>query len=124
MAAPPTRRRWFQFSLGTMFLLVTISAVLLGWLVSERRFVQERKAASRDKAAIVISVTWGKREQGWWAPGSREEKIFPETTIPFWRTWMGDQAMAFVRVDYPYSEEQLSELHRLFPEARDFQMAK
>ena len=32
--APPTRRRWFQFGLGTMLLLVTVFAVWLGWELS------------------------------------------------------------------------------------------
>jgi hypothetical protein len=28
---PPTRRRWYQFGLGTMLLLVTVFAIWLGW---------------------------------------------------------------------------------------------
>ena len=33
---PPTRRRWFQFSLGAMLVVVTVLALLLGWRVNRR----------------------------------------------------------------------------------------
>ena len=40
MTAPP-KRRWFSFSLRTMFALVTVFGVYLGW---QLRIVRERKA--------------------------------------------------------------------------------
>jgi hypothetical protein len=30
----PTRRRWYQFSIGAIFVVVTIIALFLGWLVN------------------------------------------------------------------------------------------
>jgi hypothetical protein len=55
-AAPPTRRRWFQFSLGTMFLLMTTLALLLLAVnehrerqqLSERIGLLDRKVESLD----------------------------------------------------------------------------
>jgi len=45
---PPTRRRWFQFSLGTMFFAMTVFAVLLG---HEVRVVRKRDMMARRIAA-------------------------------------------------------------------------
>jgi hypothetical protein len=33
----PSRRRWFQFGLRTLLILVAVVAVLLGWITNERR---------------------------------------------------------------------------------------
>ena len=40
---PPTRRRWFQFGIGTMLSLVASVAICLGWVVQEMRTVRERQ---------------------------------------------------------------------------------
>lgn len=55
------RRRWFRFSLRTMFVLVTLVAATIGWLGREWRIVQVRKAILREierlePAAIDPSV--------------------------------------------------------------------
>jgi uncharacterized SAM-binding protein YcdF (DUF218 family) len=39
----PTRRRWFQFSLATLFVLVTLCAIFFGWLAREWEIVRHRK---------------------------------------------------------------------------------
>ena len=44
MTAPP-KRRWFRFSLRTMFVVVTIFGVWLGW---QLKIVRERKAILRE----------------------------------------------------------------------------
>jgi hypothetical protein len=41
----PSRRRWFQFSLRTMFMAVTVFALWLGW---ELRIVRQRLAMLRE----------------------------------------------------------------------------
>ena|SRR5579863_8809687 len=62
--APKTRRRWLQFSLGTMFVVVTISAGWLGW---ELNIVRERRAALtwvRDYQVgyLLLEENWRKSE--------------------------------------------------------------
>lgn len=42
---PKSRRRWFQFSLGSLFLLVVVLSVPLAWLAYERNKVRKREAA-------------------------------------------------------------------------------
>jgi hypothetical protein len=55
-AEPPKRnRRWFQFSLRTLLLLITLAAIWCGW---QAHLVSERKATSgtlREKGATFIT---------------------------------------------------------------------
>ena len=46
------KRSWFSFSLRTMFVLVTIFGVWLGW---QRKFVRERKAVLAELATDDMS---------------------------------------------------------------------
>jgi len=39
------RRRWFQYSLGTLFVLVTALCVLQGWLAAQRKWIRDRHEA-------------------------------------------------------------------------------
>jgi len=45
MTAPLNRRPWYQFSLRTLILLLTIVSVPLGWLAYERNELRKREAA-------------------------------------------------------------------------------
>ena len=58
-ATIPTRRRWFQFGLGTMLLLVTIFALPLGWLGWQLQIVRSRQAVRKQIAASSGSVFVG-----------------------------------------------------------------
>ena len=44
MDETPTQRRWFQFSLRTLLIFVTLAAIPLGWLGWQAHIVRERKA--------------------------------------------------------------------------------
>ncbi len=50
-AAP--KRRWFRFSLRTLFVVVTISAVVLGWRAYSLNWIQERQ-----KAGVLAEPPW------------------------------------------------------------------
>jgi hypothetical protein len=41
--APPTRRRWYQFGLGAIFLVVTVLACLLAWVAYDLSWIQQRR---------------------------------------------------------------------------------
>lgn len=46
MTTPATpRRRWFSFSLRTLFVLVTVLGVFLTWLGVQLKWIQDRKEA-------------------------------------------------------------------------------
>ena len=48
---PPTRRCWFQFSLGTMFFLFTAAIVATGWVARQANIVRERDFAQQELSA-------------------------------------------------------------------------
>jgi hypothetical protein len=53
---PANRRRWIAVSLRTLFAIVTLAAIPLGWLASEVRVVHKRHEAKlflREKGAIL-----------------------------------------------------------------------
>ena len=54
--APPTRRRWFQFSLGTMLWIVLVLALATAWWNEfTLRLRAESRAATADQGAIRIA---------------------------------------------------------------------
>ncbi len=93
------RRRWFQFGIGTMLVLVTVFAL---WLGCELKFIRDRKAVIADAA--------------------REGSAVPSddsSGIPFWRRLLGDRAMDLLFLPYYYSDADLDNARRLFPEITD-----
>ena len=116
--APPTRRRWFQFSVGTLLLLVTVFAVWLGW---ELKFIRDRQAWLRENAVLVD-------------PEMRPDDVFPggsyvimpplrlppryEASIPTWRKWLGDEAVPWIIEGEDWTDIDRARAVRLFPEAK------
>lgn len=47
------RRRWYQFSLRTMFVLVTLACVVLAWVGYSLNWIRERRAILRTNAMDV-----------------------------------------------------------------------
>jgi hypothetical protein len=102
------RRRWFQFGLRTMFVVVTVFAV---WLGSELNFVRARQAALTDGSVL------GKRR-----PDELDfEDLFPGTTlatIPIWRKWLGDNAYQWLSLPAESTQAEMDRIKKTFPEAR------
>ena len=103
------KRRWFRWSLRTMFVVVTVVAVLLGW---ELKFIRERHEFLRhtvypflnhDRGILLVPI-----KPAW------EQ---PRVTIPFWREWLGDEAHWAIYLPHA-SEEDRRRAALLFPEAR------
>ena len=63
------RRRWYQFSLGTMLLLVTLFAV---WMAGDLRIIRERQSWLRGHTSVV-------------------DETNPHATIPLHRRVLGDK---------------------------------
>ena len=69
--SPAPKRRWFRFSLRTMFIVVTVFGCLLGWLSYELNWIRQRQAwrpASRTIRANFPNrppgLLWLFRERG------------------------------------------------------------
>ena len=108
------RRRWFNFSLRTMFVVVTL---MCGWLGWESSIVRQRQALRKALEAnptvqITTASAWADRYPG----GAMGQ---PAATIPVVRRWLGDEAIQEIWY-YSYMQGPKIDLERLakvFPEA-------
>lgn len=108
-------RRWFRFSLRTMFVIVTVFACWIGWQTS---IVRERKAALREaRTTLQINVTtvadWMK-----FGPGIRPQSSRP-SQVSFVRRWLGDEAIHSISImeHMDGSDAAASRFKKVFPEA-------
>jgi hypothetical protein len=116
MSEPPKRkRRWYQFSLRTLFLVVTAFGVLLGW---ESHVVRQRLAALEEvkrAGGCSLSTVELCRE-------CDELHILPpkevSATIPFYRAWFGDESVPSICVAYDAPSGEEKRIANLFPEAK------
>jgi hypothetical protein len=95
------RRRWFQFSLGSVFGVTAIIAALLTW---EMRSIHERQAIRRAlelDGGIVLNANPVD-------PTSR-------CAIPWWRNCLGDSPVAFIVIGRSGNPSE-AELREVFPE--------
>ncbi len=84
----PPRRRWFAFSLRTLFVLFSLAAIPLGWLGYRLNWMQERH-----KVLQIPPPSWS--------------EIF-----------MGDECFAqFIEVSIGDGAAEIDRMRRLFPEA-------
>jgi hypothetical protein len=109
------RRRWFQFSLGTMLSVMAVAALALS-LGQQMKLVADRRAFIaylRDASHIVETVPNDpeatERLRKNWRPGIAIPRI------PFWRQWMGDEALVFVFSEIDFSSDE-ARFKALFPE--------
>ncbi len=107
MTAP--KRRRFRFSLRTLFVVVTVFGVWLGWTLHHihlrRQAISEIEAHGGDVVyGVDLSATYPE------VPPSD----FP--SIPFWRVWLGDKAVAQLEMPDEHYAEKHDVLDVLFPE--------
>ena len=102
-AEPPKRkRRWFQFSLRTLMIVVTLLAVPFGYVGWQAKIVRERRAELNraiDGRQLVIC-------------GNGEVLV-----IPWIRRTLGDQRVGAIKVLTGTDAAELERLRILFPEA-------
>jgi hypothetical protein len=102
------KRRWFRFSLRTLFVAVTALACWLGWQVN---IVRQRRA---------ILDTIGRANEGvkYNLRGGIFRR-FDEPTVPIWREWLGDAPVLNIALwEYePFAPSEIETIKKLFPEA-------
>lgn len=105
MTAAP-KRRWFRFSLRTLFVVMTVFGC---WLGSNLHWIQERHAA----------LDWIKTQAGAWHDVPVSQGAKGETRAPWQTRIFGDtgveQIVVVVEKDAVVAKQR--ELARLFPEA-------
>src|SRR5436190_19364866 len=92
----PSRRRWFRFSLRTLFVLMSLACVAV-WVGPDLWLVYQRRAMRKwitDRGGTVTLLSW------YMYPG----ELYPAIRIPQIREWMGDEAVA--EISLPYGAEE------------------
>jgi hypothetical protein len=111
MTAAP-KRRWFQWSLRTLFLVVTVFCCWLGWNLS---WVRERERVRQDIGWRGATI----RTPGFHADVNRRmPKTASPTTMPAIWTFLG--AEPWGSIDLPeseFTEDDRRRIQALFPEA-------
>jgi hypothetical protein len=108
---PP--RRWFRYSLRTMFVVVTLFALWLGW---ELKFIRDRRSFLKSMDEMREA------EMAQTANGLTVAFIgtivrISDRGIPFWRRWLGDEAQALMTLPQSSTDADMENAKRLFPEA-------
>ena len=126
MAARERRspRRWFQFRLGALFLLTTLVALWLAWELSYIRERKSLRAALEESGATVISANEGERillvlQQAQQAGAGAPQPV-PSVNVgrlPYWREWLGDEAIVEILLPEESSPAHLAHAERIFSEA-------
>jgi hypothetical protein len=102
-AAPPKRkRRWFQFSLRTLMIVVTLLAVPLGYVGWQAKIVMERKAEIR---------------RGVSGRAFMSEDMGPPAWMSYLRYRLGDNNITVIQVPANTDSDEMNRLRTLFPEA-------
>ena len=99
----PHRRRWFGFSLRTLFVLVTVLGVFLGWVDVQLKWIRDRHEARSHHDALwtVYSTPIGP-----WQPQAP------------WRVRIfGESGTATIYLRDEKSDAELQRIETLFPEA-------
>jgi hypothetical protein len=112
---PKRRHRWFQFSLRSLMIVVTIVGLFCAFFGTSAKVAWERRAMlkrirSFDNGKII---RFGHKED---SLGSRDENQCP-FPVPWDRRLLGDDAVDWIFVPYAIGEAQLQEIRALFPEA-------
>jgi hypothetical protein len=103
MAQAPNRR-WFRYSLRTLFIVVTLFACWLGWNLNK---VRQREQVLRQKNITSAGMDWA----------TKQPRQTPPQHFPFsWRL-LGEQPLHILGVHGGLSPDELKRLQALFPEA-------
>jgi hypothetical protein len=94
---PKLKRRWFQFSLRTLLIAVTLLAVVCGYFGRQIELVRERKAFGANPQFLVITTA--------------------HRTVSWIRRLLGDSGCDRVVADDKVSDSEFQRCRLAFPEA-------
>jgi hypothetical protein len=102
-AEPPKRkRRWFQFRLRTLMIVVTLLATVCAYVSWQMRIVRERQAeVNREVEGRIIGT----------------DDVEKDNPVPWIRRLLGDQCVLLIWMPLGTDPAELDRLRALFPEA-------
>ncbi len=104
-AAPKPKRRWYQFSLRTLLVVVTLICVVVGGYVHwQAEIVRERKQMRSRIVELGGSI----------ATDSDRE---PLSRVPWLRRVLGDEPVAEINMEFGTPDSELLKIREAFPEA-------
>jgi hypothetical protein len=110
------KRRWFQWSLRTLFVVVTVFGCWLGWninILRQRAQMRERIDANRSEANPVRFVSTDEFNK--WNPGEQWEV---SQRLPLTLRLLGAEPVALIYLpEEHFSQSEIEQVERLFPEA-------
>jgi hypothetical protein len=131
-ARKPRRHRWFQFSLRTLMIVVTLMAIPCAYIGWQARIVQERKAMLAEingAGGVYLTSEYNaaeREEARTWAPITDREHWFHEKLISlgqisndpaFLRTLLGDESVCQITLPITFSPGSVAKVETLFGEA-------
>ena len=106
---PPKRKRfWYQFSLRTLLIVVTLLGAAFGYVASQDQIIRKREALANEvwresPRGLVYGVQWIPSMDG----------------IPWVRRWLGDKRYDLVILrDATASDDVMERYRQAFPEAK------
>jgi hypothetical protein len=107
----PKRRRRFQFRFRTLFIVMTLVAVVCGYVGH-----QAQKVAHRRQLYLHLSFE-GKAFGTICGPPGATAETAPDLSLSWLRQELGDFLLVYIRVDKTVTEEDFIDLRDSFPEA-------
>jgi hypothetical protein len=80
---PKRKRRWFQFSLRTLMIVVTLLAVACGHVGRQAEIVRERETALRQAQEAKVAFPFLELPINW-------SELYKQP-LPWVRQWLGDE---------------------------------
>lgn len=94
----------FQFSMRTLFIVVTLLTIPCAYVGYQNKIVAERKSMQTKIEELGGNTFW-------------IDVVFYPGTLPVIRRWLGDEPICIVMVPESVQPSFVEEIKRVFPEA-------
>jgi hypothetical protein len=120
-AEPPKRkRRWFQFSLRTLMIVITLFCVLAGGYVIRLHSIIGERRAELDRLIALESkgeLSWLGHGDDSSIPPDLDSEPFEQASRSPLRRFLGDEAVGVICFVKRPTDDEVQRLARIFPEA-------
>jgi hypothetical protein len=111
------KRRWFAFSLRTMFIMVTMLCIAVAWLTYQLHWIRERHAAmSSLRGRQILTFDNGSSYRN----GKESFTTFwvrvKRKPAPWSLHIFGEWGAGYLILDLPETDPELAHIRKLFPE--------